>query len=184
MGLFERMKLSGKEVITETTEPLSDGQKPVLEETADLTIAPSAPSGLLGKRKAEATISRVFAQAPPPVGRRKTTTRKGLGAPGLKPKVNLNEVSGARSSSSESDSTEGSDSSSGSGSSLSKGILCRYVIAYLSLYIYIYIYFLSSSSRGWLLVTADSWPCYSYSCSLSSRSDVRFLGRTWPWLFR
>jgi hypothetical protein len=122
MGLFERMKLSGKETITETTEVIPDGQKPILEETAALTIAPSASAGLLGKRKAEATVSGTFAHASPPVGRRKTTARKGLGAPSLKPKVNLNVTSGGGSSSSDADSTEGSGSSDESDSSLSKGM--------------------------------------------------------------
>jgi hypothetical protein len=60
MGLFERMKLAGKEVVTEETEPLKDGQLPILEKTAGLVVQPSKEtSSLLGKRRAEATDERV-----------------------------------------------------------------------------------------------------------------------------
>jgi hypothetical protein len=38
MGLFERMKLAGKEVVAEETEPLKDGQLPILEKTASLVV--------------------------------------------------------------------------------------------------------------------------------------------------
>jgi hypothetical protein len=41
MGLFERMKLAGKEVVNEETEPLRDGHLPILEKTADLVVQPS-----------------------------------------------------------------------------------------------------------------------------------------------
>jgi hypothetical protein len=122
MGLFERMKLSGKETIVETTEVVRDGEKPILDETADLTVAPSAPTSLLGKRKSEATVSGAFAGPSSPAGRRKTMARKGLGAPGLKPKVNLNATGGDGSSSGDSGSSEGSDSVSGSESSTPKGM--------------------------------------------------------------
>jgi hypothetical protein len=50
MGLFERMKLVGKEVVIEETEPLKEGHLPILEKTVDFVVPPSKEtSALLGK---------------------------------------------------------------------------------------------------------------------------------------
>jgi hypothetical protein len=117
MGLFERMKLAGKEVVTEEAEPLKDGQLPILEKTASLVVEPSRESSLLGKRRAEVTAPGVLDPAIPSMRRSAKEPRKGLGAPGLKPRV-APLSSHSRGSSS---STEGSDSSSGSDPSVRSG---------------------------------------------------------------
>jgi hypothetical protein len=118
MGLFDHMKLAGKEVVTEETEPLKDGQLPILEKTAGLVVQPSnETSSLLGKRRAEATVSGALDPNLPSLHRPTKGSRKGMGAPGLKPSAipNSSASRGSDSSSEESDSTSGTDPSVQSG---------------------------------------------------------------------
>jgi hypothetical protein len=118
MRLFERMKLVGKEQVTEETDPLKDGQLPVLEKTTSFVVQPSKEaSSLLGKRRAELTAPGVLDPNAPPVRRPAKEPRKGMGAPGLKPAM----ASSASASRGSASSSEYSDSSSGSDPSVRSG---------------------------------------------------------------